>query len=172
MPAATIEGPTVVASPPAYKTYVARREELWLTVKRDKPIMENGERVDFETGERIGFKDGMLKVPTGKGETFRGARGEKLDGPAMVKFLENHALFGHKEEGFWLLELPAPAPTESEQGELIRLAEEQDVAGIEAFIEAESAGYAREELLKIAGDTLERVKARTEAPPSAEAAVK
>jgi hypothetical protein len=172
MPAATIEGPTVVASPPAYKTYVARREELWLTVKRDKPIMENGERVDFETGERIGFKDGMLKVPTGKGETFKGARGEKLDGPAMVKFLENHALFGHKEEGFWLLELPAPAPTESEQGELIRLAEEQDVAGIEAFIEAESAGYAREELLKIAGDTLERVKARTEAPPSAEAAVK
>jgi hypothetical protein len=171
MSAATIEEPTVVASPPAYKTYVARREELWLTVKRDKPIMENGERVDFETGERIGFKDGMLKVPTGKGETFKGARGEKLDGPAAIKFLENHALFGHKEEGFWLLELPAPAPTESEQGELIRLAEEQDVAGIEAFIEAERAGYAREELLKIASDTLERVKARLEPPEPPEATV-
>lgn len=150
----------MVASPPAFKTYVARREELWLTVKRDKPIMENGERVDFETGQRIGFKDGMLKVPTGKGETFKGARGEELDGPDMIKFLEKHALFGHKEEGFWLLELPAPAPTDSEQGELIRLAEEQDVQGIEAFIALEEDGYHRPDLLKIANDTLERVKAR------------
>lgn len=171
MPAATVEEPTVVASPPATKTYIARREDLVLTKKRDRPIMEGGERVDFETGERIGFKDGMLKVPMGRGETFDGKRGEELDGPACIEWLEKHELFGHKEEGFWLLELPAPAPTDDEQSELIRLAEERDVEGIEAFIAAEREGYAREELLKIATDTLERVKARTEAPPSAEAAV-
>lgn len=162
MSAPTAEETTVERPPIALKKasrkYLARREDLWLTKKKDVPIMENGERVDYRIGERIGFTDGVLNVPL-QG-TFEGARGEDLDAAECIAWLEKHHLYGNREEGFWLQEEAAPPPSSQEQTALVELAEAADVDGIEDLIAQEEANWARPGFLEIARGTLERVQAR------------
>ena len=146
MSAATEEQPKV-ASPPATRVYMARREELVLTKRKDRPVRdETGQQIDIQAGQRVAFHDSRLIVPLDT--PYLGPRGEEIDSRELVDWLEGneakgirpHPLLGDRQEGFWLHEEAPPLPTEEEQTEVVRLAEERDVVGLEDLIAEEESG--------------------------------
>lgn len=160
----SVEG--VIAKKPPMRIYFARRADLVLTKRKDRPV-RNAEQevVDVVLGERVAFTEGVLRIPL-KG-TFPGARGERIDAQEAVRWLEGdgddvapHPLLDDRQEGFWLHEEVAPELTSAEQTSLVELAEERNVDGIKAYIAAERAGWAREDILTVASEALERVEAR------------
>lgn len=159
MPAATAETEQTLSAPPAHRRYLARREELKLVKRRNRPILDNGEKVDEVIGEAVRFTDGQLIVPF-EGELTNAQGGDPLDAAEIIKWLDKHPKNGNKEEGFWLYEEPAPAPSPVEQTQIVTAAEDGDAAGLEALIEQEEAGWHREDLLELMRGTLQRVEAR------------
>lgn len=151
----------MVGKPEAAVTFLARRDELRL-IKKAERFRRNaeGDVVESIPGERIVFRDGVLKVPlTG---TIAGENGDALDAPEVIAWLQGHKLRGDRQEGFWELEEPAPAPSEDELTQLQMLAEDLDAKGLERYIGEERDGWAREKLLAIAEGSLVRVKAKVE----------
>lgn len=147
-------------APPTMAYFVSKRENLVIVVEKD-PFTRgpDGERV-FDVGKHVGFVDGQLRVPLEGVAT--GTRGEKMDAAELIEFLEDHILFGNREEGFWRYYEAAPAVSQEESDQLIVFAEERDLEGIESFIEAEREGWNRPDLLRVAEGTRDRVKARLE----------
>jgi len=127
-----------------------------------KPIRRRrdaeGNIIETIAGQHLAFTDGRLLVPeAGK---IDGEHGEKLDAAEVLAFLLEHPHFDDRHDGFWEHKEVAPAPTVEEQQRLAELAMDLDVEGIESFIAAEEAGWARPELLELAASQLERAKAK------------
>jgi hypothetical protein len=157
-------------APPTKAVFQSQREDLVLVVEKDPFTMgPNGEKV-FGTGKHVQFVDGHLYVPL-DGEDVIGTRGERIDAQELLVYLEGgknadgkkvspHPMFGNHDEGFWRHYEAPPAVSEAESDELLVMAEERDLDGIERFIEAERDGWNRSELLKVAEGSRDRVAAR------------
>jgi hypothetical protein len=180
--AATLEKPDrLVSTPDSTVVFMSRRTDLKLVKLRERARRNaEGDVAEVLPGERVAFRDGVLRVPaSGK---MRGEQGEELDAVGVLKWLLAHPMLDDRFEGFWRLEEPAPAPTEAEQATLAALGMELDIDGLEAFIAQEEAGWAREDLLGVARGSLERAKrmaaeredalAKARAEGAAEAAAK
>lgn len=170
MSTATAEPATsdrLVSEPSRTITFCARRDELKLVLIPER-VRRNAEGDIVETipGMRLRFEDGILRIPP-SGQV-RGEKGEVLSADEVLKRLEGdpkdpfqfppHRMLGDREEGFWRLDQPAPAPTEAEIQMLVDLGMERDETAIKRFISQEEAGWGRESLLANARKTLERVQ--------------
>lgn len=155
-----LDEPVEVAEKPKLRVYCARREDLVLIKKKDTPQFNGPEQIGTKPGEQVKFDKGFLRVPL-EG-TVRGNRAEQLDAKQLIEWLEAHDKFGDKDEGFWLHVEAPPIPTEGEQQRIVDLGMDLDAEGLRAFIEHEEANFNREQLLKVARGTLERVEQRTE----------
>lgn len=164
MPAATLEKPPVkLAKPGKAKVFLSRRSGLRLVVKRAQERKDwEGNVIEQIAGQHLLFEDGKLVVPA-RGE-MRGENGEALDVAEVMAFLlgdekrSRHHLLGDRQEGFWLHEEPAPAPSAEERDLLSQLGMDLDVKGLEAFIVEEEAGWDRPALLADARGSLERAE--------------
>lgn len=165
----TNERAPVRPAPPTKAVFQSAREGLTLVMEKDPYSLKGNGEKDWGVGKHVAFVDGHLRVPL-SGMT-RGTRGEQIDAKLLLLFLEGghdsegndvlaHPMFNNREEGFWRHYEPAPAVTKSESDELLVLAEERDLEGIEVFIERERDGWNRPELLKIAEGTRDRVHGR------------
>lgn len=166
MPSATVESP--VAKPRNVKRFIARRTDLVLTKIGREPVYgPGGVKVNDMPGEKIAFRGGILEVPLDEGATIKLVDGRDMPAQEILDWLTGvegdtarpaHRLYGDREDGFWDLELPAPAPSSEELDRLQDLAIYHDVDGLEAFIAAERAGFNRPELIEVAEGTIERVR--------------
>ena len=168
MSTATVEPDTALVSAPSKTiTFLARREELKLVLIPER-FRRNAEGDVVETipGMRLKFDGGILRIPP-SGQV-KGEKGEVLPAADVLRKLQGdpanpyefppHPLLGDREEGFWRMDEPAPAPTEAEIQMLVDLGMERDQSALETFITQESAGWNRESLLKNAQSTLNRVR--------------
>lgn len=156
---AEVDEPLVTA-PRAEKLYMASREDLELVKRRDLPQHDaDGQRLEDKLGQRVQFRDGTLRIPL-EDEAFKGKRGVEIPTQELLDWLDRHPLNGDMQDGFWLVPAPTPAPTEGELQNIVVLAEESNLQGLEDFIEQETAGWGREELLRVAEGARERVAAR------------
>lgn len=149
----------MVAAPPSAHTFLARRSDLKLVKKPERKRHDaEGNAIETLPGERIIFREGVLRVP--HSGPMRGEKGEELDSADVLAFLEAHPLKGDRFDGFWLNEEPAPPMSSAEQSALNELVLELDDGGLVAFIAQEVDGWAREDVLKLAEESLERVRAK------------
>lgn len=150
----------LVTAPRAEKLYMACQEELVLIKRRDIPQHDaSGQRIEDKLGQRVQFRDGVLRVPL-EHEQFKGMRGVEIPTDELVTWLDNHPKCGDHQEGFWLVPAPTPVPSEAELDNVVMLAEEGNLDGLDELIEQETAGWAREDLLRVAQGARERVAAR------------
>lgn len=166
MSAATLERPAVkLATPRKGKTFLSYRKDLRLVVKPDRQRKDlEGNIAETIQGQHLAFDEGKLLVPA-KGP-MKGEKGETLDSTEILTFLlgdeDNnvmpHHLLDDRQEGFWLLDEPAPAPSVEERDLLSQLGMDLDVDGLEAFVREEENGFAREALLEEANRSLARAK--------------
>lgn len=149
-----------VQTPKAVRLFAARRENLMLTKVGVYPVRDaNGQQIDMKPGEKVEFQGGRFEVPTDGGEVAL-KDGRRVEAGPILEWLGRHPLNGDMQEGFWEVNLAAPAPSQRELEALQTMALELDADGLAKFVEAEKAGWAREELLAVAEGTLERVRAR------------
>jgi hypothetical protein len=147
----------MVSVPDTSALFMARRGELRLVRKAIRQTRDaEGRPAETIPGETIAFHDGVLRVP--HEGTIRLTDGRETEAAGILDWLEAHPLKGDVQEGFWRVDPTAPAPSQAELDKLQELAMELDVAGLEAFIEQESAGWARESLLDVATRTIERAR--------------
>lgn len=158
---AEVSSDRLVTAPPDGRTFFARRSGLRLVMVKDRTRFDaEGNAIETIRGKHVAFVDGKLTVPSsGK---LKGEGGDVLDAAEVLEFLESHHLNGDREEGFWLVEQPAPAPSEAEQEQLAQLGMDLDVEGLERFVAQEKAGWARPALLGVARGSLERARAKRE----------
>lgn len=164
-PAAVAEPETelddLVAQPEHSVLFASRRSNLRLIKRGITPIRDaEGRQVDMKKGEAVVFVGGRFSVPLGEDALVQLEDGEMHDAPEIMAWLDGHRLNGDIMEGFWKVELAAPAPSSTELERLQTLAIELDVEGLKAFIAAERAGWERESLLEVAEGTLTRVEAK------------
>lgn len=147
---------TELSKPDPAVTFMARRSELKLVKKPERRIKNHeGDVVEVVPGERLVFRDGVLKLPpSGKA---RGEKGEAIDATETIAWLEDHPLLNDKNEGFWKHNEPAPAPSPEEIDRLNGLAMRRDAKGIELLISEEQQGWKRSGYLKSAETSLAQV---------------
>lgn len=151
---------TAVQTPRPVKLFAARRSNLLLTKVGVQPIRDaEGRQVDLKPGEKVGFVDGRLEVAIDDGEITL-HDGRRLPAAPFLAWLEKHPLNGDLMDGFWEVNLAAPPPSQGELQALQDMAIDLDAKGLRSFIEQETAGWAREDVLEVAQGTLERVEAK------------
>lgn len=159
----------LVQTPEGSTLYMARRSELRLVLERMRSVRNSeGDEVDIRPGVTVEFREGILRVPT-EGPCIV-ADGREVDGAEIVSQLERHRRKGDLEGGFWRVDPTAPPVSKEELDTLVRLAISLDVAGIEAYIAQERAGWNRDELVSSAQEGLERVRGAIVAAEAAGAA--
>lgn len=158
---APTEDAALVSTPDPSLLFMARRSDLRLVKKSIRPVRNaEGIEVDKTLGETLEFKEGVLRVPTGKGEQVALANGLRVKAAEVVEWLRKHRLLGDWQEGFWEVDPVAPPASEAEMATLQDLAIDLNASGLRDFIEQEQAGWARKQILAVAAGTLERVEAK------------
>jgi hypothetical protein len=195
---ATIEpDEQLVAQPRAVTTFISKRQNLRL-VKRPRRTVRNasGEEVDQTAGQSIQFdvyldpiqKQRALDAGLTDKEAVTASRygrydcptegmvelerGEEIPAEELHAWLMRHRLNGDWQEGFWRLEVAAPAPTREELDRLMQAAYDEDM--LVKLIEQERAGWDREDIVSVAVGALERLRAlkvEAQAAVDAEAAL-
>lgn len=149
---------TFVSTPESHILFMARRADLRLVKTPRYPIYgPSGAKVGEQPGEVVAFRAGVLRVPSDGEAELEDSR--KISSADLLEWLEDHRLHDDREDGFWRVELPAPAITQDEVTALTRILGDFDVAKLEAFVQQERAGWARPELLEPAEEALTRLKA-------------
>lgn len=163
----------IVSQPRAEKTYAARRENLRLVKEAEYHVLgPQGQKTGQTTGGvTIEFTGGQLRLPLeGKVTT---AQGRKVDAAEIIAWLDQHHLNGDRHEGFFEIAQAAPPVSEDEFAKILGLAMNYDAAGLQAVIDAETAGWGRREIVASAEKALVQVNefmAQVEAQQAAEAA--
>jgi hypothetical protein len=146
MTAATMEAEQLVEAPPEGVVFLARRRGLRLVRVSVEPIWgAGGRKVGDTKGHTVEFRDGRFVC-------------EKKDDPdgRVLEFLRTHARNGDPNEGFWEVTPSAPAVTMNELQAAMLAATNFEVDKLQAMLEQEEAGWAREELLTPLRAALER----------------
>jgi hypothetical protein len=157
----------LVSKPDDSLVYMAIREELRLTMKARQPVRNpiTGQVEGNTRGIFCGFRGGTLRIPR-EGmvtlvDTLDGGEYE-IEAEKVHEWLGKHRLNGNRTEGFWLLETPAPPVTAEEINRLVKAATEWDIDTLQAVLEQETAGWKREDVLKVAQGSIDRIRAMEE----------
>lgn len=154
----------LVSQPDASALFMARRSELKLVKVKVRPIRDaGGDQVDETEGQRIIFRDGVLRVPLTPDAEVKTESDGRVPAEEVLTFLRKHRLNGNLEEGFWEVDPVAPPISPEETEALVDLAINLDADGLHAFIAAEEGGWKRERLVTAAKGTLQRVEAQVAA---------
>ncbi len=157
----------LVSRPDDSITYLARRSDLRLTMKARYPVRNTitGQPEGVTRGIFCGFRDGVLRLPregmVNLVDTLDGGEHE-MDATVVHQWLQKHRRYDDRSEGFWMLEQVAPAVTADEINRLVRAATEWDVDTLEEVLRQEEAGWKREDILKVAQGSIERIRAMEE----------
>lgn len=170
-PVETLEEP-LVAARDTKVLFMARRSELRLV---KTPILPRfgvaGQKVGDVPGQTVCFRDSTYRCPV-DGE-IRYEDGRPGDAAEVLEWLKGHHLLGDVNEGFWIVDPTAPAPTEAEMSALLVAATDGDKDRLRAAIEQETVGWGRPAILKAAQAALDRIVlleelAAKQAPPASE----
>jgi hypothetical protein len=138
--------------------FAARREDLRLTKVPRYPVYgASGQKVSESVGEVVCFRAGRLEVPLEGEITLEDGR--PADAAEIVQWLEKHRLYGDREEGFFKVELAAPAPTQDEMQALVDAAMELNVDRLREILRQEEEGWQREAILRVARGGVEKIEA-------------
>jgi hypothetical protein len=157
----------LVSRPDESIVYMARRSDLRLTMKARYPVRNTitGQPEGVTRGIFCGFRDGVLRIPregmVNLVDTLDGGEFE-IEAEKVHDWLQKHRRFGDRAEGFWLLETPAPPVSAEEINRLVQAATDWNVEVLEEVIRQETAGWQREDVLKVARGSLERIRAMEE----------
>lgn len=147
-----------ISKPAKVAMFAARREDLRLIKVPRYPVRDAGGRqVSESLGEAVQFRRGVLEVPTDGGLMLEDGR--EIAGADLIPWLEKHRLFGNREEGFFKVEVAAPAPSEEEMQALMNAAIALDEEKLEAILSEEQAGWARDAIVNVAREGVERIRA-------------
>jgi hypothetical protein len=154
----------LVAQPADTVDFMARREELRLTLKARYPQRNpvTGASEGVTQGIFAGFREGLLRLPkTGTARLVDTLDGGVHEMPAedVLELLRKHRLFGDRSEGFWLVEHPAPSVSQDELDRLLDAAARWDEEQLATLLDQERAGWAREDVIRVAEGALERISA-------------
>jgi hypothetical protein len=154
----------LVSKPDDSIVYMSRREELRLTMKARYPVRNTitGQPEVVTRGIFCGFRGGTLRIPregtVNLVDTLDGGEYE-MEAEEVHKWLQKHRRYGDRSEGFWMLEQPAPPVTAEEINRLVQAATDWNVELLEEVIAQESAGWKREDVLKVAQGSIDRIRA-------------
>lgn len=138
----------LVSAPAKVAQYAARRSELRLVKQGVYPIYgPGGQKVGDKPGETVEFRNGLLTIDLTQDETSIAA-GRSIPTEELVEWLERHRLLGDREEGFFKVEVAAPAVSQDEMDRLLQAAVALDTDTLTAIIEAEEQGWARDAILE------------------------
>jgi hypothetical protein len=168
----TIEQPTdsaptlapFVASPDKTILFMARRSELRLVMKPRYPMIApaTGQRLGESRGITVAFIDGQLRVPKdGTAKVFDPGGAGEADLPAeeLLAFLRGHRRKGDVNEGFWEVNPTAPPVSREEIDAIVTAATDWNIEMLEAVVAQETAGWNREDILKVAQGSIDRIRA-------------
>jgi hypothetical protein len=148
----------LVSAPAKVAQYAARREELRLVLKPIYPRYgPGGQTVGELPGETVEFRNGLLTIDLTQDETPIAA-GRTVPTEELVEWLEKHRLLGDREEGFFKVEIAAPAVSQDEMDRLLQAAVALDTDTLSAIIEAEEQGWVRDAILEPARRALASVQ--------------
>jgi hypothetical protein len=149
----------LVSAPAKVAQYAARRSELRLVKVGVYPIYgPGGQKVGDKPGETVEFRNGLLTVDLTQDETAIAA-GRSVPTEELVEWLERHRLLGDREEGFFKVEIAAPAISDAEMGALMDAAVNLDTDKLQAILEAEQQGWQREAIINNATRSLASIEA-------------
>jgi hypothetical protein len=162
--------------------YMSRRAELRLTMVPRYPKLNQvtGAKQGETKGAFIGFRDGQVRIPkTGEYvtvDTLDGGESQPMPAEEVHEWLSRHRLFGNRFEGFWRVDPTAPPVSQDEMRVMMNAATTLDEETLREIVRQEEAGWAREDILSVAREALERIGEIREqaeaAQREAEAAVK
>lgn len=157
----------LVSAPSKLVTFAAKREDLRLVRRARYPRYEGGLPAGETVGQCIAFVNGRLDVPMEGTVTLEDGR----TAPAVeiLEWLQTHRLFGDVFEGFFKVEMAAPAPTQEEMQAMVDAAMALDVERLEEIVRQEEDGWARDAILNVAREGVQRIHA-FKAQAAAEAA--
>lgn len=142
--------------------YMSRRSALRLTMKARQPIRNpvTGQVEGKTHGIFCGFIEGVLRIPK-EGtvtlvDTLDGGESE-LDAKVVHEWLAKHRLAGNTNEGFWRVDPTAPPITREEFARISEAGAGWDRETLEEIIRQEKAGWAREDILRVAQGTIDRI---------------
>lgn len=137
----------IVSQPEQVRTFFARRDELILVMKPERPIRDaSGEQVDLTEGIRLPFQAGMFRVPlTGH---ITSQQGRKIPVEPVLEFLDRHRLKGDQFEGFSELAQAAPPVNEDELTMITIAVARGDQERLEMVLEDERNGWNRREIVR------------------------
>lgn len=162
MTAATIDPPAEqLVEAPEKVLYRSARTDLRLVKKRRHPIRDphTSELVGTTDGQYIVFVGGAFELPLeGEVELADSADGGVCTLPVeeVMAWLDKHKLNGNPHEGFWKVDVAAPAPSETELQRLMEAAWDEDM--LVAILEQERAGWNRPALVATAEGALARLR--------------
>jgi hypothetical protein len=148
---------------------MAKRSDLRLVKEPVRPIFGgHGQKQGETPGQTLEFRECVLRIPKDGDVAF--SNGTTAPASEVVSYLERHRLFMDQEEGFWRVDPTAPPVSGDEMKAINRAAIAGDEATLTAIIDAERAGWGREDLISTAQEALEtvrRIKAELEAEAKA-----
>lgn len=165
MSAATIDPPAEqlvqLVEAPTKVIYRSARTDLRLVKKRRHPIRDphTSELVGTTDGQYVVFVGGAFEVPLEGTVTLAdSADGGVCTLPVdeVIAWLDNHKLNGNPHEGFWKVEMSAPAPSQDELSRLMEAAWDEGM--LVSIIEQERAGWNRPAIIATAEGALVRLR--------------
>lgn len=172
---------TLVSPTDSTVLYMSRRSELRLTKRRRFPVRNpvTGEVEGTTPGEFVAFHDGQVRIPKeGDVRLVDSLDGGEATVPAedVHKWMVGHRLFGNQLEGFWRVDPTAPPVSQDEMRVMMNAATTLDEETLREIVRQEEAGWARDDILSVAREALDRIGEIREqaeaAQREAEAAVK
>jgi hypothetical protein len=147
MTAVTAPSDTIVSQPEQVRTFFARREELILVMKPERPVRgPSGEQVDLTEGIRLPFQAGTFRVPlTGY---ITSQQGRKVPAADVLEFLDRHRLKDDQFEGFSELAQAAPPVSEDELTMITIAVARGDQERLDMILENERNGWDRREIIR------------------------
>jgi hypothetical protein len=147
MTAVTAPSDMIVSQPEQVRTFFARREELILVMKPERPVRgPSGEQVDLTEGIRLPFQAGTFRVPlTGY---ITSQQGRKIPAADVLEFLDRHRLKDDQFEGFSELAQAAPPVSEEELTAITIAVARGDVENLTMILENERNGWNRREIVR------------------------
>lgn len=158
---ATIEAPTDLVARPTTVLYRSARTDLRLVKKRRHPIRDphTGELVGVTDGQVIAFIGGAFECPLEGMVRLRDTSDAgvcELPAEEVMAWLAKHHLNGNAHEGFWKVDIAAPAPSQGELDRLMEAAWDEEL--LLSIIEQERGGWDRQPILHAAEGALERLR--------------
>jgi hypothetical protein len=148
----------LVATPAKVVQYAARREDLRLVKQPIYPVYgPGGQTVGEKPGQTVEFHGGLLTIDMTQEETEIAA-GRKIPTAELVEWLEGHRRFMDSDEGFFKVDVAAPAVSQEEMDRLLTAAVNLDAQTLTAIVHAEETGWERATILEPARRALASVE--------------